>query len=143
MQVDTLSTLVDRKLRLWAYEISGGGSITGGYPTINILHPMAGVASSSAPDVSDETMLTEMVLNEARKEARDPIIVVRAAYLCQSTFIDRQRKRAQWELGYQLGRRRFLTLFDSGFAVVRDFFAFDQDTVDPWTAWLHRHKQTA
>ena len=83
-------------------------------------------------------MLLEAILVEVEKEAPVQAKAVRAAYLCGSSAVERQRRAAQYVLGFRLGRRHFLTLLSDGLQRVREFMEFEARTCDHWTAWLNR-----
>jgi hypothetical protein len=119
-QIDTLTPYTVMRLSQWGIEIRGGGTWLG-HPKINLLH-RDHCGGSRTVSISDETWITEMVVNEIRKEAPEPAIVLRACYTGSGRWTEERRRYAEHLLGRTLSRRKFFQLHDDGFQRVREFF---------------------
>lgn len=122
--IDTLTRYTTWRLVNWGHEIRGGGTWLG-MPTVNVLHKDHNtIGGSRQIQISDETWITEMIVNEIRKEAPDSATVLRAAYCGHGRWTEERRRLAGRMLGRRLSRRKFFRLHDDGFCRVRDFFDF-------------------
>ena len=121
--IDTLTPYTTGRLRHWGLEIGIGGGTYLGMPTINILHKDHNtIGGSRLIQISDETWVTEMIINEIRLEAPDCAVVLRAAYCGHGRWTEERRRVAEFLLGRRLSRRKFFRLHDDGFRRVREFF---------------------
>jgi hypothetical protein len=121
-EVDTLTPYTISRLSQWGLEIRGGGTWLG-MPKINLLHRDHNGGGSRRVSISDETWMTELVVNEIRKESPDSATVLRACYCGHGRWTEERRRYAESLLGHRLSRRQFFRLHDDGFQRVRDFFA--------------------
>lgn len=123
MKLDTLTPYTTHRLCQWGAEIRGGGTWLG-LPSVNMLHRDHSVAGCARRvSISDEAWVTELVVNEIRKELPDAAVVLRACYCGNGRWTEERRRYAERLIGHALSRHRFWKLHDAGFSMVRDFFA--------------------
>ena len=120
-QIDTLTPYTLERLCTWGIEIRGGGTWLG-MPKINPLHRDHNGGGSRRVAISDQTWITEMVVNEIHHESPDCAVVLRACYCGHGRWTEERRRIAEERLGRRLSRRKFFRLHDDGFAMVREFF---------------------
>jgi hypothetical protein len=121
MNVDTLTPYTLSRLSQWGIEIRGGG-VWLGHPRVNLLHKDHVRTAQKTVSISDEAWMTEMVVNEIRKESPSSAIVLRACYCGNGRWTEERRRYAEYLLGQRLSRRKFWRLHDEGFNRVREFF---------------------
>jgi hypothetical protein len=119
--IDTLTPYTTERLCMWGHEIRGGGTWLG-HPRINLLHRDHTGGGWRQVSISDQTWITEMVVNEIHKETPDSATVLRACYCGHGRWTEERRRFAETLLKRRLSRRQFFRLHDDGFHRVREFF---------------------
>lgn len=106
---------------MWGQEIRGGGTWLG-YPRVNLLHRDHNGGGCRNVQISDQTWIVELIVNQIHYEAPDCATVLRAAYCGHGRWTEERRKLAEKLMGHRLSRRKFFQLHDDGFQRVREFF---------------------
>jgi hypothetical protein len=122
--IDTLTPYTTSRLVAWGKEIAGGGESLG-FSASNTIASLMGRTNNRTQrvNISDETLITELIIAEVYKEAPESAVVLRVCYCGHGKWMTERREKVERILRRKLTRRRFLAMHNAAFDMVRWYFA--------------------